>query len=140
MYGSSTSDADSEEHTGIIVAFAAHDRFAKRNTVVELGLALPLRVNEGTSANLNITAVGASVVALHRGRSVAASGRSARALHLRNGSRRNGRSQHEPRATTRCILALGEGERLNARQEHAIGIVRVIVVCNTASTEQQYRQ
>ena len=140
MYGSSTSDADSEEQTGIIVAFAAHDRFAKRNAVVELGLALPLSITEGTRANLNITAVRASVVALHRGRSVAASGRSARALHLRNGSRRNEKNLHEPRATARCILALGEGKRLNARQEHAIGIVRVVVVCNTACTEQQYGQ
>ena len=65
MYGSSTSDADNEEQTGIIVAFAAHDRFAKRNAVVELGLTLPLSVTEGARANLNITAVRASVVAQH---------------------------------------------------------------------------
>lgn len=83
-------------HTGIIVTFAAHDGFAKRNAIIELGFTLPLGVIEGISANLHITAISTSIVALHRRRSVTATGRSTSALHLRNWSRSDGMDPIKP--------------------------------------------
>ena len=85
--GSSTGEKESERITGIIVAFAAHNGFSKGNAVVEFSLALPLDVNPTECCYLNVASIRASVVALHGGRSIAASGRAAGALHLRNGSR-----------------------------------------------------